>query len=82
MGLFSIVRHLRKRALEMTDREIINAYFADPAIRAKLDEELGKNGRITVDWERRMVIAKGRKSGRQWDLDEMLAMLKEKSVSH
>lgn len=54
------------------EQQLIDEYFNDPAVKKLLNKELGLNGKITVDWENRIVRAIGSKAGREWDLDEML----------
>ncbi len=59
-----------------TDKELIDLYFDTPDIVVSLNLELGFSGKVSVDWEKRIVSARGTKSGRVWNLDEMIKDLR------
>lgn len=64
----------------MSDQELIDEYFNDPLVKIKLNDELGKNGTVKVDWVNRTVSAIGNKATKKWNLDEMLYDLKKIGV--
>lgn len=61
----------------MSDKEIIDAYFADPMVKEMMTAELGPQGKIYVDWKNRTIVAQGKYSHKKWNLDEFVSDLRK-----
>lgn len=57
----------------MTEKQIVDSFLNDKEFQAMVEKEIGKVVKVQVNWETRKVSIQSRKTGRELDVDAIIA---------